>query len=239
MLKVKKIVLFFLLLVSGFVFLRNSAMAVDYIANVVFVGNKGSGKTYLCSKFLERDLSGINSRSFSHVLKNMGQVGSNTFALKVWDTIGEERYRELVEGFCRYANVAIVVLNLERVSNEDLDSFLIRNLDYYCEAIMKVSPNCGIIIALNETVPLTPIRRERVLSRIDLILRGILDDGHYANLAFLRRNLNDNEIKTLIEQCVRDALVHPDVLRSLSTRDDGINIIKVVSGSCSYSVEYV
>ena len=91
------------------------------VIKVVFVGDTGVGKTYFISHFCsdkppnEDHLTTIGidcqTNDFTHYNKN-------TYKIQLWDTSGCERFRSITKSFFRKADLAIIMVDLSRASEE-------------------------------------------------------------------------------------------------------------------------
>jgi len=86
-------------------------------AKVVFVGEKGVGKTCLCIRYVEgvyrSDMPATIGAAF--MTKRL-QMDGHLFRLQLWDTAGQERFRAMAPMYYRGASIAIIVFD---VTDED------------------------------------------------------------------------------------------------------------------------
>ena len=101
---------------------------------IILLGDSGVGKTSLINiavgkKFSEKMLTTLNA---SYSVKKV-YINNKLYKLNLWDTIGQERYRQLTKLF--YTNTKIVIFVYECISRKSLES-----LDYW---VKDVESNLG------------------------------------------------------------------------------------------------
>ena len=107
---------------------------------VILVGESGTGKTSLINtaiglKFEE----GVElSTSTSTFVSKMIKIGGKTYALNLWDTIGQEKFRSLTKIFIKDSKIVIFVYDITR-----LDSF--KELDYWFKTIQEVLGDSAVL----------------------------------------------------------------------------------------------
>ncbi|BED92190.1 MAG: small GTP-binding protein [Candidatus Improbicoccus pseudotrichonymphae] len=216
--KFKKIVLFFTVAVLSFMF---SVSSMAYFVNVAFFGDEGSGKTYVFNRFVGYDLSkGQNPEYFVHTSKIM-KINTEYFTLKLWDTVGDKKSRGLVLKFASKTNIAVIVLDALKLSNNISSPDCAGEfLDDYFYAI---PPDCGIIVFLNRFNEIT-----------DATLRDEVEK--IVQNKILKRMEQDSEVQFIDFCCdidpiyalIGNALNVPGVYNRLSSIDDAINVIKII-----------
>ena len=85
---------------------------------VVLLGESGVGKTCIISRYINDtfDENGMSSTGASYVRKNMtfDEYGGRSIKFNIWDTTGQEKYRDLTKIFYKDASIAILVYDITR-----------------------------------------------------------------------------------------------------------------------------
>ena len=111
----------------------------------VLVGNSGVGKTSLVQRIAHNTFStNISSTIGAGVTALTMTVNGKSFLFNLWDTAGQEIFKNVVPLYFRNAAVAILVFDLD-----DEDSF--RDLDSWLETINENNEhNIPVIVAANK-----------------------------------------------------------------------------------------
>lgn len=109
---------------------------------VVFAGPVSVGKTAIIQKFQGSDINssptiGVNS------IKCVIKIDSDDVVLNVWDTAGQDEYKNLMPAYARGAEVAVIVFDM---SNKE--SF--QKIDEYVQYFVHNVPKGNLIIVGNK-----------------------------------------------------------------------------------------
>ncbi|KAI9497473.1 GTP-binding protein [Zychaea mexicana] len=98
----------------------------DYLFKIVIIGDSGTGKSCLLSRFTSDEFS-LESKSTIGVefaTKSM-DIGDHKIKAQIWDTSGQERYRAITGAYYRGAVGALLVYDITRQSSfENVDHWL-------------------------------------------------------------------------------------------------------------------
>ena len=110
---------------------------------VVLLGATGVGKSSLGLRFVEGafDPKAATSTVGAHFLSKMVTlVDGDKLRLNIWDTSGQERYRSLVKGFYRNAEIAVLVLDIHKPQSfEEVVAAAFRRMT--CIALISSAPH--------------------------------------------------------------------------------------------------
>lgn len=114
---------------------------------VCLAGNTMVGKTSIMKKFIDRSFNpeliqptvGVESNPRVEMKTSDGKL----VVLTIWDTAGQEVYRNLVPMFFRGANVTILV-----AANDDINS--IKGTAEWQEMVLQTAPNCKFLLVVNK-----------------------------------------------------------------------------------------
>ncbi|CCU99994.1 unnamed protein product [Malassezia sympodialis ATCC 42132] len=89
----------------------------DYLFKVVLIGDSGTGKSNLLSRFTRNEFS-LDSRSTIGVefATRSINVDGKTIKAQIWDTAGQERYRAITSAYYRGAVGALLVYDIAKHS---------------------------------------------------------------------------------------------------------------------------
>jgi len=89
----------------------------DYLFKVVLIGDSGTGKSNLLSRFTRNEFS-LESRSTIGVefATRSISVDGKTVKAQIWDTAGQERYRAITSAYYRGAVGALLVYDIAKHS---------------------------------------------------------------------------------------------------------------------------
>ncbi|PWN18458.1 ras-domain-containing protein [Microstroma glucosiphilum] len=87
----------------------------DYLFKVVLIGDSGTGKSNLLSRFTRNEFS-LESKSTIGVefATRSISVDSKTVKAQIWDTAGQERYRAITSAYYRGAVGALLVYDIAK-----------------------------------------------------------------------------------------------------------------------------
>jgi len=93
-------------------------MNVDYIFNIIIIGDSETGKSALLDRYCRNSFSkNIDSTiGFDLGIKQV-QIEDKWVKLRIWDTSGHERYKSLTRNYYRNAHGALIVLDLTKPNN--------------------------------------------------------------------------------------------------------------------------
>lgn len=92
-----------------------TACRYDYLFKVVLIGDSGTGKSNLLSRFTRNEFS-LESKSTIGVefATRSIAVDSKTVKAQIWDTAGQERYRAITSAYYRGAVGALLVYDIAK-----------------------------------------------------------------------------------------------------------------------------
>ena len=113
----------------------------DYIFKLLAIGDSNSGKSALLLKYTDTKLNesfvptiGVdfvikiflnNQKYFLQKIKNI-EIQGKSVKLQIWDTAGEERFKNIISSYYRGASGILLLYNItDRESFESLNSWLI------------------------------------------------------------------------------------------------------------------
>ncbi|OHT16293.1 Ras-related protein Rab-22A [Tritrichomonas foetus] len=121
----------------------------SYLLKIVFIGESGSGKTSIVSRFINdtfsEDLSPTIGASF--INKTISYQEKNV-ELSLWDTAGQEAYRGLMPMYYRNAIAAVIVFDVTKQESFNKVQSWIDELKNACDAITMII--CGNKIDLED-----------------------------------------------------------------------------------------
>nr|KAG5688042.1 hypothetical protein BaRGS_003588 [Batillaria attramentaria] len=93
---------------------------IDYLFKLVIIGDSGVGKTSLLLKYVDDVFSDtfISTIGVDFKIRTIEKDGKKV-RLQIWDTAGQDRFRNIVATFYRNANGILLVYDVT-----DMDSFL-------------------------------------------------------------------------------------------------------------------
>lgn len=113
-------------------------------AKTVLLGAAGVGKTAIvqriCHDTFSTDIEPTLVANFKDLVlsTNRGQI-----CLNIWDTAGQDDFRDLMPMYCRDAVIAVLVYDVTRSETFDV-------LEKYYDALQNFSPDCVFAIAGNK-----------------------------------------------------------------------------------------
>ena len=99
----------------------------DYLFKLLLIGNSSVGKSSLLFRFVENvwDDSFVPTIGVDFKLKTL-EVNGKKVKLQIWDTVGQERFKNITASYYRGGNGVLVVYDItERESFDNLTSWLI------------------------------------------------------------------------------------------------------------------
>jgi small GTP-binding protein len=111
---------------------------------VVFVGDSGVGKTCICNRAVRGTFSEMTAGTVGANLLTLPNHEGSDLTFDIWDTAGQDQYKNLVPMYFRGAQAAIVTFDLT-----NLESF--SHLDGWLQAIKDTAPqDCEIGLVGNK-----------------------------------------------------------------------------------------
>jgi len=98
----------------------------DYLFKVVLIGDSGSGKSNLLSRFTrsEFNLESKSTIGVEFATKSI-QTDGKIIKAQIWDTAGQERYRDITSAYYRGAVGALLVYDIsKRLSYDNVSRWL-------------------------------------------------------------------------------------------------------------------
>ncbi len=100
-------------------------------ANVVLLGEPGSGKTNIISRYIKGSYNEISEATIScNYCSKMIEINNKFIILDIWDSPGNELYHRLNENFIRYTDAIILVYDIRTISQfKDLQNYWELNIE--------------------------------------------------------------------------------------------------------------
>lgn len=116
----------------------------NYLFKTVLIGDTGVGKTSIAEKFVDNEFNN-NFETTIGVDFKAKIVESNDlkFKIQIWDTAGQEKFRNIIDVYFRRITAAIIVYDITDKNTYD-------NIPYWIDAIKDQSPKCYIFIVSNK-----------------------------------------------------------------------------------------
>lgn len=89
----------------------------DPTLKIVLVGESGVGKTTIVNTYLHRATGPVNPTIGGDNHNVEKKFGDKTVKLNIWDTAGQDRYKDIVPMYFRNANVAICVFDITNLAS--------------------------------------------------------------------------------------------------------------------------
>lgn len=104
---------------------------------IVLIGSSGVGKTCIIKYFINHSFKiseqSTLSASYYEKVIELDQIGTK-IKFEIWDTVGQERYKSMVDLFFRNSKAAIIVYDISNYQSfEDIKN-------YWYEKINEVNP---------------------------------------------------------------------------------------------------
>ena len=112
---------------------------VKYEFKIILVGESGVGKTciikyFINNAFKQNETLSISCEYYKKVME-LNELEGTKILFKIWDTVGQERYRSVSKLFYKNAKAAIFVYD---ITNKD--SFQ-KIKDFWYDQLSEFSPN--------------------------------------------------------------------------------------------------
>lgn len=92
---------------------RRKQTEYDYRFKIVVVGDKRVGKSTLISRYINKT---FNDKYFETMCVDFGVItkiyNNKKLNVQVWDTTGDERYNNIIEGYLKHADMTIIVYDI-------------------------------------------------------------------------------------------------------------------------------
>lgn len=158
-----------------------SAPPVDkkYYAKVVFLGYFGAGKTVLY-EFLTDQLKTIKNKEHSTNI-DASEVEYDVDGKKVrvffFDTSAEPRHKEVMDSFCKNADIVIAVVNATKLLLITNNPLIMTPEEEHFEKLLcrirKIAPKCRIIVVVTQKSNINSDNKESIKSRVKLYIDNI------------------------------------------------------------------
>jgi small GTP-binding protein len=118
-------------------------MKHDHLIKLIIVGNSGSGKSCIISKFKSSNFS-VSQQSFMTIgvefVSKSIDIGGKKIKLNIWDTAGQEIFRSITRNY--YNGVAIALLVYDVTNRKSFN-----DIKYWLDEI-RISNSKDVIIVL-------------------------------------------------------------------------------------------
>ncbi len=113
---------------------------------LVFVGDKGTGKTSIINRLLGKDFdSSISTTVAASFSSKSLIIKGHSFTADIWDTAGSEMYRSMLKLFLKGAKGVFIVYNINNKESFD-------NIDIWIKILKEdIKDNVSIIIIGNKS----------------------------------------------------------------------------------------
>ena len=83
---------------------------------------------------------GLSSGDESYLDNNIYKLPDGSYVkVQIYDTLGEERYRSLLEGYCRNGDACILVYDISRKDSfDEIKNYFKREIEEKCKKTMKI-----------------------------------------------------------------------------------------------------
>jgi small GTP-binding protein len=113
---------------------------------LVLLGDTSVGKTAIVARACSGTRAGGISQTVgvSFATLTMGTPDGSSMVFSIWDTAGQEKYRQLVPMYFRGAQAAVLVYDLTQRSSYE-------SLRGWCERLTQSAPECEIALVGNKS----------------------------------------------------------------------------------------
>lgn len=149
MINFKKYILRLLSFGFLFMFSASSVFADFRFAKIVVLGTIGSGKTSVVNVLTSKQNApeAPNHSRNLDIKERIIEIDGSFVSEKLWDTSAENEHLALISDFCRNATVAIIIIDMESISEQQLSASDIERItDNWFDTLNDVSPNCKLVI---------------------------------------------------------------------------------------------
>ena len=159
---------------------------------VIFVGDGRVGKTSIISQYVNKNFTE------EHILTTSGDksfksitIDDQTFDLEIWDTAGQEMFRNVNKIFMKNSKIAIIVIDITNINSMD-------GLEYWTKQIKENLKIEEIITAIAANK--SDLYEEKVINNDDIIA---FQNKNNINV-FCETSAKDYvSINNLFQQCVK------------------------------------
>ena len=126
----------------------------DEKIKIMIIGEAKVGKTSLISKYCRNDFSGgvyLSTIGIDFQIKNL-EMDSKKIRLQIWDTAGEERFRNIAKNYYQSSDGFLVVYDI--TNNESFET-----LDYWIEEIKSNSQELSKMILVGNKCDKEKVRK--------------------------------------------------------------------------------
>jgi Ras-related protein Rab-11A len=98
----------------------------EMIFKIILVGDQGSGKTNILSKYINNKFDESSKSTIGVELSNKTfTINNNIVNAQIWDTAGQERFKSLTKAYYKGALGALVVYDISnKFSFDDVDKWI-------------------------------------------------------------------------------------------------------------------
>lgn len=120
----------------------------DYFIKLLLLGDTGVGKSSLMYRYADGEfLSGlVGTAGVDHKMKNIEHIGKSV-KIQIWDTAGQDRYRQLALSYYKGAAGIILVYDVT-------DPISFQNISYWLGKIKENGDDQAEIILLGNKIDL-------------------------------------------------------------------------------------
>ncbi|XP_059428089.1 ras-related protein RABC2a-like isoform X2 [Corylus avellana] len=111
---------------------------------IILIGDAGVGKTSLISSFVSDSIEPPQSTDDMDLKFKLLTVGDTKLMLKIWDTVGQDKFRTLTQSFYRGADGIILVYDIT-----DRSSFTAIS-DFWAKEVGTNNPDCVMMFVGNK-----------------------------------------------------------------------------------------
>ncbi|KAL0210322.1 hypothetical protein RCL1_004758 [Eukaryota sp. TZLM3-RCL] len=169
----------------------SSRVDYDYLYKIVLIGNSGSGKSCLLSRFTRDEfIKECKSTIGVEFATRSLQIDGITIKAQVWDTAGQERYKAITSAYYRGAVGALLVYDItKRPSFENVSQWL--------EELKSHADHNIVVMLIGNKCDLTFARAVTAEEAADYARRN--------DLSFLETSALDG---TNVDRAFQDVLTH-------------------------------
>lgn len=140
------------LLSFGFLFMFSASCSVfaDFrFAKIVVLGTRGSGKTSVIEVLTKKQNSIKDPEHTDNldIKERVVEIDGSFVNEKLWDTSAEADHLGLISDFCKNATVAIIVIDMKDLAEEQCKASDIERItNNWFDTLNEVAPNCKLVI---------------------------------------------------------------------------------------------
>lgn len=149
MINFKKYILRLLSFGFLFMFSASSVFADFRFAKIVVLGTRGSGKTSVIEVLTKKQNSKKDPDHTDNldIKERVVEIDGSFVNEKLWDTSAEPGHLGLISDFCKNATVAIIVIDMKDLAEEQCKASDIERItNNLFDTLNEVAPNCKLVI---------------------------------------------------------------------------------------------